>query len=102
MKKYILFSIIFILILTTSFIKNSTKKIEDKIFVITENIRFLNKRLSDEALEHSYLSSSQKLLNFRDEYFDDTLFRKNLKNIKKLSKKNDEFLIKDLNNKLEK
>ena len=37
--KRIVFTIIFILILATSLVKNSTKEIEDEIFIANENIR---------------------------------------------------------------
>ena len=42
MKK-VVFVIIFVLILATSLVKNSTKEIEDKIFTVNENIRPLNR-----------------------------------------------------------
>ncbi len=96
MRKILLFFIIFILVLTTSFIKNSTKKIEDEIFIVNENIRFLNKKLGNVTLEHNYLSSSQKLLFHKNEYFDGHLFQIKISNIKKLSKNNGEFIIENL------
>ena len=96
MRKILLFFIIFILVLTTSFIKNSTKKIEDKIFIINENIRFLNKRLGDVTLEYNYLSSSEKLLFHKNEYFNNDLFQIKMSNIKRLSKKNGELIIENL------
>ena len=42
MKKFFFVSSIFILILFTAIIKNSTKEIEDNIFVTKENLRILN------------------------------------------------------------
>ena len=50
MKKIILIISIFLLILITSLIKNSTKKIEDEIFTINENIRLLKAELGDVLL----------------------------------------------------
>ena len=61
MKKIALASIL-ILILATSLVKNSTKKIEDKIFIINENIVSLKAELGDEMLEYNYLSSPEKLI----------------------------------------
>ena len=54
MKKEV-FITIFILILTTSLVKNSTKEIEDKIFMVNENIRSLKSELGDVLLEFNYL-----------------------------------------------
>ena len=45
MKK-VVFATIFILILATSWVKNSTKEIEDKIFIINENISPLKAELA--------------------------------------------------------
>ena len=49
MKK-IVFATILILILVTSFIKNATKEIEDKIYIVSENIRPLKLELGDVLL----------------------------------------------------
>ena len=62
MKKIVLIISIFILILITSWVKNSTKKIEDEIFGLNENIRSLKVELSDVLLEYNYISSPYKLL----------------------------------------
>ena len=54
MKKILLISTL-ILILVTSLVKNSTKEIEDKIFIIGENIRSINAELSNIKLQnHRY------------------------------------------------
>ena len=66
MKKLTLSSIL-LLILVTSLIKNSTKKIEDKIFTINENVRSLKVKLSDVMLEYNYLSSPEKLIQFQSD-----------------------------------
>ena len=60
MKKMLLILSIFLLIIVTALIKNSTKKIEDQIFVINENIRALKAQLGDVLLEYNYLSSPKK------------------------------------------
>ena len=81
MKKFlIIFSILF-LILLTAFIKNSTKKIEDEVFVFQENIRVLKKEFEKIKLEFDYLSSSENLLQFQNLYFDDELIRKDINKI---------------------
>jgi len=81
-KKIGLIIVIFILILTTAIIKNSAKKTEDEIFTIKENLRVLNSEFEKIKLEHDYLSSSEKLLEFQSQYFEDELMQKNIENIK--------------------
>ena len=81
MKKFlIIFSILFLILLTV-FIKNSTKKIEDEVFLFQENIRVLKKEFEKIKLEFDYLSSSENLLQFQNLYFDDELIRKDIKKI---------------------
>ena len=82
MKKIGLVLIIFLLILSTAIIKNSAKKTEDEIFTIKENLRVLNSEFEKIKLEHDYLSSSEKLLEFQSQYFEDELMQKNIENIK--------------------
>jgi len=81
-KKIGLVSIIFLLILFTAIIKNTTKQIEDELFTITENLRVLKSEYENILLEHDYLSSAEKLLEFQTSYFEDQLIQKNIKNIK--------------------
>ncbi len=82
MKKISLVLIIFLLILSTAIIKNSAKKTEDKIFTVRENLRILNSEFEKIKLEHDYLSSAEKLLEYQSLYFEDELIRKNIENIK--------------------
>ncbi|MDC3074516.1 cell division protein FtsL [Candidatus Pelagibacter sp.] len=82
MKKIGLVSIIFLLILSTATIKNTAKKTEDELFIVRENLRVLKSEYENILLEHNYLSSSEKLLEFQSLYFDDQLIQKNIKNIK--------------------
>ena len=96
MKKFLLSFIIFFLIISTTIIKNSTKKIEDETFFVEENLRVLNLNYNDVLLEHNYLSSSERLLEYQSLYFDNELNQKNIKEIKMLIKKDNEILIKDL------
>jgi len=88
--------IIFSLIISTTLIKNSTKKIEDEIFSTEESLRILNSNYNDVLLEHNYLSSPGRLLEFQSLYFDNELSQKNINEIKILIKKDNEIFIKDL------
>ena len=82
MKKFSVIGLIFSLILFTAYIKNSTKRINDEIFLSKENIRDLKKEFENIKLEYDYLSSAEKLLEYQVMYFDDELVKKNLQNIK--------------------
>ena len=82
MKKIGLIVVIFFLILSTAIIKNSAKKTEDKIFTVKENLRALNSEFEKIKLEHDYLSSAEKLLEYQSQYFEDELIQKNIENIK--------------------
>jgi len=82
MKKfYIIFLIIF-LISFTAIVKNSTKRINDQIFTVKENIISLKKDYENIKLENDYLSSAEKLLEFQNMYFEDELIKKDIRNIK--------------------
>tara|TARA_B100000787_G_scaffold140680_1_gene109704 strand:+ start:261 stop:569 length:309 start_codon:yes stop_codon:yes gene_type:complete len=94
MKK-IAITTIFILILATSLVKNSTKEIEDKIFALNENIRPLKSKLGDELLEYNYLSSPDKLIQYQNQYFEKDLIKINIEKIKKLTEKNNHIKISD-------
>ena len=94
MKNFLISFLILFLILFTAIIKNSTKRIDDGIFAIKENIRSLKKDYENIKLEHDYLSSAEKLLEFRDRYFEDKLVKKNIQEMKIITQKIDKFEIK--------
>ena len=94
MNKFSMIFLILFLILFTALIKNSTKRIDDKIFTINENIRGLKKDFGNVKLEHDYLSSAEKLLEFQDLYFDDELIKKDIRNIKIINMMTKELKIK--------
>ena len=82
MKKLFLIFIIVILVSITAIIKNTTKKIEDKIFVYKESVRLLKSDLENIQLEYDYLSSAEKLLEYQSLYFEDQLVQKKIEDIK--------------------
>ena len=96
MKKLIVFGVIFTLIVSTSLIKNSTKDLDDQIYSIKENILFLENRYKDSKLEFDYLSSSEKLLEYQKLYFEKSLIKKSLQELKTLKIKENELKIFDL------
>ena len=94
--KQLVLVLIFILILVTSLIKNSTKEIEDQIFTINENIRPLKSEFEDVLLEFNYLSSPEKLVQYQTQYFEKNLIKIEIMNIKKIIENNETLEIKDL------
>ena len=96
MKKFSVISLIMSLILFTALIKNSTKKIDEEIFVKRENLRFLNHEYKNTKLEFEYLSSSEKLLEFQNLYFDEQMVQKELKEINLIEKSSNKLIIKEL------
>ena len=94
MKK-VVFATIFILILATSLVKNSTKEIEDKIFILNENIRPLKSELRDVLLEYNYLSSPDKLTQYQSQFFEKDLIKINITKIKKLTRNKNHIRVSD-------
>jgi cell division protein FtsL len=82
MKKFSVIFLIVFLILSTALIKNSTKRTDDEIFTIKENIRALKKDFENIKLEYEFLSSTEKLLELQNLYFDDELVKKDINEIK--------------------
>ena len=87
MKKIALL-IILVLILATSLVKNSTKEIEDKIFILNESIRSLSAEFGDVMLEYNFLSSPDKLIHHQFKYFEKELTKIDIMKIKEISEKN--------------
>ena len=94
MKK-IAILITFVLIFTTSLVKNSTKKIEDKIFVLKGSISSLNIEFGDVMLEYNFLSSPSKLIQYQSKYFEKDLIKIDIMKIKKITEKNNIIKITD-------
>ena len=92
MKKFSIIFLILTLITSTAYIKNSTKKIEDKIYAYQENLRLFKKELENTKLEYDYLSSSERLIKLQNQYFEDVIAKKDIKDIK---------IIKKISNKLD-
>ena len=82
MKKFFAISIIIFLILFTALIKNSTKRMDDEIFIVRENLRFLRTEIDNLKLEYTYLSSGKKLMDFKVRFFDEELSVKRKNKIK--------------------
>ena len=93
MKKFFVTLLIFSLIFLTAIVKNSTKRIDDEIFVLKENIRDSKKNFENTRLEFDYLSSTEKLLQFQNFYFDNELIKFDIQEIQTITRKNNEIQI---------
>ena len=85
MKKLVLILSIFFLLIFTTITKNSTKKIEKRIYNVKENLRILEQKYELVLLDYNYLSSPQKLMEYQSRYFENDLNEIDIINIKKIT-----------------
>ena len=97
MKKIFLFFVIIFLIVTTTLIKNSTKKLENQIFTTRENISVLKDKYELVLLDYNYLSSPNKLMNYQSQYFEKELSSIDINSIKELIVNDKKMIIQDFN-----
>ena len=81
-KKTLLFIPIIILIISTAFTKNSTKKLDKQIFETQEDIRALNDIYELVLFDYNYLTSPKKLMEYSKIYFDKELKKKKITDLK--------------------
>ena len=96
MKKFLVVFLILFLILFTAIIKNSTKRIDDEIFAINDNLRVLKKNYENIKLENEYLSSTEKLIEIQNLYFEDDLIKNDINKIKIINIQSNKLEIKEL------
>ena len=84
MKKFFFSIVLIILIFLTSIIKNSTKKIDAKIYNLSEDIRLLNEKYELVLLDHNYLSSPKKLDEYQKKFFENDLVSTDITDIEKI------------------
>ena len=97
MKKIILiFSILFLIIVTT-FTKNSTKKLDNQIFSIRENISVLKDKYELVLLDYNFLTSPKKLLEYQSKYFETDLIPLDITQIKEIKEESNKLVITELN-----
>tara|TARA_B100000674_G_scaffold396356_1_gene341073 strand:- start:33 stop:302 length:270 start_codon:yes stop_codon:yes gene_type:complete len=82
LKKILVFIPIVILIILTSLTKNSTKKLDKKIFETQEDIRALNDIYELVLLDYNYLTSPDKLMDYSQFYFEKELKKKEIIDLK--------------------
>ena len=74
MRKLIITFCLIFLITITAVIKTSSKKIEEKIFILNESLFLLKEKYNLVLLEHTYLSEPSRLIKImetdkNEEYF---------------------------------
>ena len=95
MKRIALIFSIIILILATTLTKNSTKKIDKKIFNLKEDIRLLTNQYELVLLDHNFLSSPGRLLEYQKKFFENELVPIDIQNVNQLEFNDKEFLLKN-------
>ena len=96
MKKIIILIPIIFLIFATTLTKNSTKKLDKRIYIIKENIRLLNHKYELVLLDFNYLTSPTKLMEYQQNYFDADLSETKIINFKSIEIKNKNLVIKTI------
>ena len=97
MKKLFLICSVFFLIMLITITKNSTKKIENEIFLTKENIRILKDKYDLVLLDYNYLSSPEKLYGYQIKFFDKDLISLDINKINILKKDRQEVTILNFN-----
>ena len=97
MKNFFLFFTVIFLIVATTYTKNSTKKLENKIFITEENISVLKDKYELVLLDYNYLTSPKKLLYYQSQYFEKELSNIDVNSIKELIMKKDKIIIQNFN-----
>ena len=96
MKKIILIFSILFLIVVTIFTKNSTKKLDNQIFNIRENIHVLKDKYELVLLDYNFLTTPKKLLEYQSKYFETDLISLDIIQIKEIKEENNKLVITEL------
>ena len=78
MKNYLIILFLIILIILTSLVKTSTRDLEAKIFTNQEEIKMLSDEKDLILLEYIFLSSPERLFEFKKTLFEENLMSINL------------------------
>ncbi len=88
-KKILIFIPIILLIIFTTFTKNSTKQLDKSIFEAQEEIRALEDIYELVLLDYNYLTSPKKLMEYSQKYFEEELEKKKITDLKTFNLKNE-------------
>ena len=95
-KNITIFTIILILIFSTTLIKNKTKDLEEDIYLTRESISKKKSEYQIMLLEYNYLTSPEKLMEYYRLYFDDNLVPLKIDELKQIEFNINSFEIKKL------
>tara|TARA_Y100000590_G_scaffold127375_1_gene145647 strand:+ start:939 stop:1244 length:306 start_codon:yes stop_codon:yes gene_type:complete len=98
MKKFLFFIPIILLIIMTTITKNSTKKLDRKIFQTKESIRILEDKYELILLDFNYLTSPKKLMEYQQIYFENQLIQKKINDLNWMKIQQDKIEIEKMNN----
>ena len=93
MKKFLFFIPIFLLIVFTTITKNSTKKLDRKIFQIKESVRILEDKHELVLLDFNYLTSPKKLMEYQELYFESQIVQKDIEDLNWIKIENNQIKI---------
>ena len=96
MRKLFFFIPVILLIIATTFTKNSTKQLDKKIFETKENLRVLQDKYELVMLEYNYLTSPKKLMEYQKKYFDNELLEADIESLNWIENENKEIKIKKI------
>ena len=97
MRNSILLFFLIVLIITTTIIKNSSKNLENQIFVTNENINILKNKYELVLLEFNFLTSPKQLLDYQSQYFENNLISKDITKMKLIVEQNEKLIISEFN-----
>ena len=97
MRNSILFFFLILLIITTTIIKNSSKNLENQIFVTNENINILKNKYELVLLEFNFLTSPKQLLDYQSQYFENNLKSKDITKMKLIVEQDEKLIISEFN-----
>ena len=98
MKNIIIIFCLIFLITATAVIKTSSKKIEEEIFILNENLSVLKEKYSLVLLEHSYLGKPSRLIKIMKTHKNEEYIHLNILDLKNLSKSHQKLFNKKPNN----
>ena len=97
MSKFFIILSIFFLIILTAITKNSTKRLEDKIFLVKEDINVLKEKFELVLLDYNFLTTPKKLLEYQSKFFEKDLIPIDINKVKKITKENNKLVIMEFN-----
>ena len=89
MKNFTIIFCLILLITLTAVIKTSSKKIEEQIFTLNENLILLSEKYDLVMLEYTYLSNPSRLISIMKSHKNEEYIHINAADIKILNKKYD-------------